>query len=300
MANNRKRQAFRPGTVANQDSAAFLYLAFAIYFRFVALPATEQTLLYFAEFLLRSFTAAKSVTNVLSAVKRLHIDLGFPTMVFGAPGFCRWKRALSLTVRWVRQLCLAVRAWGRGGRMPAALFTLLFHTMTRLFSILPISEDHFDPTRHATPGDCRWERVKLWFRVKCGKTHQRPEQGFWVPVLPRPGSAGCPVAALVALLQGDRFRAVGPLFRGAKGTTLTIPAARDWLRVSLVAIGYRHDAYTFHAFRRGACTAAFANGAQLEDLKALGGWRSNAVELYRSAADARIRAATALNLNPSH
>ena len=189
---------------------------------------------------------------------------------------------------------------GGAGQTLATLFTLLFHTMTRLSSLLPESAVGFDPTRHATPGDCRRERGRLWYRVKWGKNHQRPEQGFWVPVLPRPGSVACPVAAVLGLLQGHTFSPQGPLFRGSEGTPLTIPAARRWLRVGLAASGLRPDAYTFHSFRRGACTAAFANGAQLEDLKALGGWSSNTVEIYRSAADARVRAATALNLSPPH
>ena len=55
MAIGRRREAFRPGTVANQHSLALLYFAFTIYFRFRDLPASVRTLLCFAEFLLRSF-----------------------------------------------------------------------------------------------------------------------------------------------------------------------------------------------------------------------------------------------------
>ena len=59
--------AFRPGTIANQDSHAVLFLAFAIHFDFVDVPVGEDTLLCFAEFLLRSYAATKSVTNAISA-----------------------------------------------------------------------------------------------------------------------------------------------------------------------------------------------------------------------------------------
>ena len=119
-------RAFRPGTVANQDSHALLFIAFTIHFGFTDVPAQEDTLLCFAEFLLRTYTATKSVTNALSAVKRLHLDCGAEVAVFSAPGVERWKRALPLTVRSVprpapplplailEELC-AMNGWG-GGR----------------------------------------------------------------------------------------------------------------------------------------------------------------------------------------
>ena len=101
LACRRKEQAFRPGTVANQDSLAVLYVAFSIHFQFRPFPADARTLLCFAEFTLRSFTATKSVTNALSAVKRVHLDLGVEVTAFEATALTRWKRALPLTVRWV-------------------------------------------------------------------------------------------------------------------------------------------------------------------------------------------------------
>ena len=193
MASRRRKQAFRPGTVANQDSAALLYLAFTIYYRFTDLPASEGTLLCFAEFLLRSYSAAKSVTNTLSAVKRLHLDLRLPTEVFESPALHRWKRALPLTVRCVphrapplplailEQLCSRTAAWGHRGRNMAALYSLLFHTLTRLSTLLPVSEARFDPTRNATPADCIWVRGKLWFRVKWKKPNRDPNRGSGYP-----------------------------------------------------------------------------------------------------------------------
>ena len=311
MAIGRRREAFRPGTVANQHSLALLYFAFTIYFRFRDLPASVRTLLCFAEFLLRSFAATKSVTNALSAIKRLHLDHGFSTVAFEAPAVQRWKRALFTTVRWVprqapplpfrvlRALSLATLGLGPTGRVIRALFTLLFHSMARLSSLLPPSETGFDHTRHACRGDFASRRGQWWFRIKWAKTHQRADQGFWIPLLPRPGTGICPVEALRASLQGGlNGGPETPLFTVASGTPLAIPAARSWLRKLLASVGQDPGAYSYHSFRRGACTAAFANGAQTDDLKALGGWRSGAVELYRSPDDARLRAARALHESP--
>ena len=155
MATRRRREDFRPGTVANQRSLALLYVAFTIYFRF------ERTLRCFAEFLLCSFAAMKSVTNALSA-----------------PPFGSWafRRGIRFT---------------RGGVLA-------------------------ESTRHQAGAET-------------------------------------------------------PFFTVASGGLLAIPAARFWLKRFLSKLGEAATGYTFHSLRRGACTAAFANGAQMDDLKALGG-----------------------------
>ena len=297
--------AFRPGTRANHDSIAVLYLAFAHYFQLVDLPAHERTLLCFAEFLLRSFSATKSVTNALSAVKRLHLDLGLPVEAFETTAVARWRRALPLTVRagvqrahplsWeaLERLCQAASRVHSFGSTLVALLSLLFHSMARVSSLLPGAGVQFDVTRHATRRDCQKQGKGYKFQVKWAKTHQHTDQAFWVPILPRHGSPACPVAALDHLLRGDGGGGSCPLFR-VDGRPLAVPLARGWLRALLVSVGLQANAFTFHSFRRGSCTLAFARGAHIDDLKALGGWRSDSVALYRSAADARLRAANAL------
>ena len=240
-------------------------------------------------------------------MKRLHLDLGFSTLAFDAPAVERWKRALHTTVRWVpkqapplplgvlQSLLSASLDYRATGMMLRALFALLFHSMTRLSSLLPLSESSFDDTRHACRGDFARRESGWWFQVKWAKAHQRADQGYWVPILPRHGSGACPVAALRHWLGCTRGQGPGaPLFTVPSGRPLAIPTARTWLRRLLSHIGEAPDSFSFHSFRRGACTTAFANGAQTGDLKALGGWRSEAVELYRSDEDARLRAARAL------
>ena len=100
-ATQRQRQAFRPGTTANQHSHVLLYLAFTIYFRVRDFPARIGVLLFFGEFLLRSFQAHKSVTNALSSLCTFHRVYGFDGGAFEDFRFQLFKRALPLTVRHV-------------------------------------------------------------------------------------------------------------------------------------------------------------------------------------------------------
>ena len=225
MARSRKERAFRPGTVANQDSLALLYLAFSIHFQFKPFPADVRVLLCFAELTLHTFTATKSVTNALSAVKRVHLDLGFEVAAFKATALARWKRALPLTVRWVPRQAPAlpfdllerlgdkVAEYGLKGRAMAAFIAVLYHAMVRISSFLPGTVAGFDASRHPTIADCRRERWGYSLQVKFAKLHQRPEQAFWVPLLPRSQSVACPVTALRLLLKGKKGGTLVPLFR---------------------------------------------------------------------------------------
>ena len=100
-AADRRREAFRPGTRANVYSHVSLYVAFAHAFGFIDFPASVRSLLAFAEFLLGSLRAPKSVLNALGSVKHFQLDLQMPVEVFDARKLVLWRRALPLTCRHV-------------------------------------------------------------------------------------------------------------------------------------------------------------------------------------------------------
>ena len=311
----RCKQAYRPGTRQNHRSHALLYLAFTIYFSFRDIPAAVETLLCFVEFLLRTYTAVKSVTNALSSVRRLHLDLCADLTAFESTLLDRWKRALPLTVRslptcapplpieLLERLCSLARSSGRQGRSVAALLAVGFHTMARLSSLVPQSATGFDACRLPTLADLRRSDSGFLLNIKWSKTDQSGSGQNWVPVLPRLHSHACPVVALAGLRKAlAGAPSVTPLFSyeaplrggGYRRSTLTMPLARSWLSTLLWALGEGDIGFTFHSLRRGACTLAFARGADVADIKLLGGWRSDAVNLYYSHADARARAALSL------
>ena len=316
QARKRGKQAFRPGTVANHDSHIRLYVAFTIYFRFTDFPAALTVVLAFGEFLLRSFTAVKSVQNTLSSLRRFHVDMKFSMAAFEAIEFDRWRRALVLTVRTVpnqapplpfqmlENLCMLASAMGPEGQTMSAFLSVAFHALARASTLLSRRVNEYDGTRLPTLGDVRKVGDRFDLLVKWDKTHQDASQAFAVPLLARTGSRACPVRALQGLLHRSAgLRRDSPCFatllagRGRGGTRivpLTLTVARDWLRLLLRLSGHKSDAFTLHSLRRGGCTLAFAGGAAVGDLQALGGWKSDAVQLYHSQDDARARAARAI------
>ena len=74
----------------------------------------------------------------------------------------------------------------------------------------------------------------------------------------------------------------------------TAQTARELLNKILLMIRQHQEGYTFHSFRRGGCHRAYSRGAALSDIKSLGGWRSDAVEIYLPSNAAKIRVAKTL------
>ena len=319
-ARERKEQAFRPGTRANHRSHAVLFVAFSLHFQLRDFPAETATLLCFMEFLLRSYRSPKSVLNALASVRRTHLQLRCSTAAFDHDDMIMMKRALPLTTRHVprpapplpvcllRQLVLLAEVLGEQGQVFAALMAIAFYSMARISSLLPQGAAFFDGSRLPTLRDLvevPGQGYKL--HIKWAKNRQHASDAFWVPLKALGAAPECPVANARRLAQlAEGCPVDTPLFAyrgGPCGTggspagrqVFTIPVARQWLRVTLNALGRGQEGLTFHSFRRGACTVASQHGADEAALQALGGWRSSAVRGYYPAAVRRGRAALVLS-----
>ena len=290
-------------------------MAFTIYFAFSDFPATVGTLLCFAEFLLRSFTAAKSVLNALASVRALHVEGGFDAAAFDQPALIKWKRALPFTLRTAPapapplpvtllvQFCKFAASLGSKGRVFATLLSVTFFSMARLSSLLPVSLSGFDRSRLPCLADVSFDQHGCSLLLKWAKNRQDAAQGFRVPLLPFATEAACPVRNLYWLVRALRLAPPStPLFSfpvssGRSHSGFTMQLARVWLKCFNEALAPNAQRYTFHSFRRGACTLAHERGASVSDLKSLGGWRSEAVNRYFSGDSARRRAASFLTSN---
>ena len=308
-AERRCRLAFRPGTRANRSTIVLLYIAFTLHFQLRDFPATQNNLLLFGEFLVRGYRAPKSVTNALSALKTFHAIHGWDTSGFLAPRLGFFKRALPLTLRSVpnrappfpfallERLCTFLREGGNRELVFAALLSCTFFAMTRLSSMAPPDRQRFDTSRYPTLDDVSVSGREVFLQIKWAKAHQEAGEAFWVPLLRVGGSPACPVDLLERARRALPGRLGGaPLFGVGDESHFffTVQRAREWLRWSLMAVGRGGSGYTFHSLRRGACSLAFENGADIADIQNLGGWRSNAVQCYLPVMASRNRAAAAL------
>ena len=267
----------------------------------------------FAEFLARSYSATKSVTNALSSLRTFHLIFGFSPLAFDDFQVTLWRRALpltarslpsqapSLTVPLLQRLCTRARGFGRRGLVFAALLATAFYSLARLSSLVLQVAHGADASRVPLLRDLGWEEGRVVLNLKWGKTKQATSQGFRVPLLPV-HRAACPhtlLALLATSLKGSPPEL--PLFsfrqdtgKGGIWVSFNVNSARRFLGFLLRKEGLQDRGFTFHSLRRGGCTLGFRGGAQLSDLQLLGGWRSRAIDEYYPHLEARARAAEVL------
>ena len=286
---------------------------FTVFFELQAFPAEVPTLLFFIEFLALSFRSPKSITNVLASVKLFHERQGLGLEQFGALRLRLALRALGRTLRHhpvqaaplpASLLAPLVRvADSLGGWALAfkALVLFAFFTFARLSSLVPPRQGEFDPSRWPTVGDLVVGQSGASLRIKYSKTRQTADAGFRVPFRAS-GVLPCPVqAARAVLLRAHSLHLPpsAPLFAGfhagsGEFVSLTQPRARAMLAGALRVLRLPRGAFSFHSFRRGGCSHAFAQGASESDLALHGDWRSVAIRQYYPAGLARDRVAKVL------
>ena len=287
-----------------------MYIAFCLYFNLTDFPAATGTLLIYAEFLLRTYTATKSVSNALSSLRTFHLIWGFPTLGFDNFQFLLWSRALPLTRRRapapapalplhsLRLLCARALQLGHRGRVFATLLVTAFYSLARLSSLVPPGGNPPVLGRVPLIRDLNFQPTQASLFLKWGKSAQHPSQGFWVPLYPVSDSPACPVTLLREQLHALRGESPDtPLFTYRQGTLLfsfTLSSARAYLKSLSAAVGLSGRGFTFHSLRRGGCTLAFTTGALRSDLQQLGGWKSDAIDSYLPRYQARQRAARLL------
>ena len=287
-----------------------------MFFGLQAFPADVRTLLLFLEFLTLSFASPKSVANVMASVKFHHERLGFDLQRFEHIRLRLALRSLGRTMRtppsqaapFPPQLLAPLVSFadrlGPWALAFRALVVLAFFTFARLSSLVPPAAGAFDISRWPTVGDVARVGEGALLRLKYSKTRQGADGGFQVPLrvacrLP------CPVAVVTSLLdRAARLRLPfsAPLFAREGGggggaqalVSLTQPQARALLARGLGLLGLPPTAFSFHSFRRGGCSFAFAQGAVESDLAQHGDWRSAAIREYYPPLLARARVADAL------
>ena len=240
----RRGKAFRPGTQANHRSVAQLYAAFALHFQTPDFPATVSSLLLFAEFLLRTYRAHRSVVNALSSLRTFHLVRGLPTDAFADYQLTLYKRALPLTVRHVpqgaaplpfqllEQLCSLAGAQGPAGVAFAALMAATFFSMARLSSLAPpTGGDHYDITRFPTWHDLTQAPNGVTLRIKWAKNRQEAGHSIAAP----PATLGSFPCLPGAVVQSARSTARSSQ---PSGTTFRVPSYYGCL---VGATGFLHS-----------------------------------------------------------
>lgn len=190
------------------------------------------------------------------------------------------RQAPPLTTPMLNDVIRYFRSAGPRARVLTAALLVGFFTLLRQGNLL-ITGRRNDPGHTITAADVTDTGSQLDVYVRSTKTTRSPSDAFTIAVKPAPGSTCCPVRAWRDYQRHTRPPPEAPAFLLPDGEPLTAITLTAALRAALASA--RHPSprsYTLHSVRRGGAQACAKAGAQLDDLRQLGNWRSSAVFAY--------------------
>ena len=279
------RNSIAPGTRSAYRTGQACFIDFCARYGLSVVPATEATLTFFVGHLRRMGLSLASARQYLAAVRRLHLQSGWPMAEAlppyvtaalrgfeprGAHSAVRTRHAL--TVQHLRRLKVRLTAtltspWDQ--RCAWAACTLGFYGGLRSSEYLVTGLG-----RGARREDMLFTATGCRVRVGIQKNRQHGPAVYID--LPATGTSTCPVRALWYFCQAhDGARsASSALFRLESGALLTRRRLNGLLRQAL------GPGFSSHSLRIGLVTTAAAAGVGDDVLQRLGRWRSGAFEGY--------------------
>jgi len=293
-----RKAAFAAGTHKNRLTQWRAYFLFCGYFSLEALPASEDTICLYLQFLSRSLTPG-SIRNYLSGVKFLHVGTGF---VF--PSLKSF--AIQVTLRGIDRL--ALHCPSRAPPVTPSLlvslvksdvctyespvdiafscaFLFAFFLFARISNLVPHSPRTFDYRKHLCRKDIKLSSHGLTVLFKWSKTNQTGSRRLHLPLVRNPHSPLCPVAMFQRMCQLIPAPPAFPAFVvPSHPSTLSPVTKAEFVRV------FRHrlsvagvpaaESYRGHSFRRGGANWAFSSGLPGELIQVFGDWSSDAYKSY--------------------
>lgn len=164
-----------------------------------------------------------------------------------------------------------------------ALFCTAFFSFLRKSNLTVASGGSFDPSRNLARRDIKFTTSGAVLRIRWTKTRQHKEGLLLIPLPRIPGSALCPVSALLHYFTIVPASSSAPLFclpspSGVRPLTFSIFSAS--LKHLISAIGLDPQHFSPHSFRRGGATFAFQSGVPEHLIKLHGNWPSDAFRAY--------------------
>ena len=254
-------------------------------------PASELTSLHFIGEVSEG-RQASTLKVYLSAVRALHVQLGYPDPFKDRPRIPLvikgLQRAKGMSNRPLKQPITALCLHSIRLQLNFALFddvTLWAACCTAFFGFLRAAEftappSGFDANVHLSVTSVTVDKQPVpdtvYLRLARSKTDQFGK-GCSI-ILARSNNVLCPVAALMSYLQ-LRGPSPGPLFMQQDASPFTRGKLDGRWQKILVAAGWQGH-FTLHSFCVGAATTAATLNFPEYLIKALGRWSSDAYEVY--------------------
>ena len=157
---------------------------------------------------------------------------------------------------------------------------LAFFGCFRLSNLVPSSKNSFDPLKHLTRADIRFEGKFVLIFYKYSKTKQNSDKVAWIPICSVADSRSNLQLYLKTLLAVVKVPSDAPLFTFHKNNFHTRYSLTRLLDHCLFVTGLSLSDFSWHSFRRGAAVFAFELGLADSAVQLLGDWSSSAFKSY--------------------
>ena len=281
------------GTWANKVSHLRTYISFTTYFGVPDFPVHLGVLQRFIALLGRGPLAYKSAANMLGSIKWFASLLDPPsTKVFDAVlitiAMKGLKAQLSRPVRQKLPLSIDhliifynILDLSNVKHLSCWIAMLLaFFGCFRLSNLVPTSCNLFDPLKHLTREDVRFNNDMVLFFYKWSKTNQNSSKVSWVPICPVSDDRFNIKYYLEKLFVKVNMPMDAPLFSYKKCKYHSKHTLSKLLDMCLFEACLSPKDYSWHSFRRGSAVFAFELGLADSAVQLLGDWSSSAFKHY--------------------
>ena len=294
----RKKQAFTPGTTKNHLSQIKLYIGFCYHFGLQDINPSTETICLYVEFLAQNVSSPKTVANYLSSVRFLHKWIGaehaaldsFEVTLMVRSCFMTMKHVPNqrrpLTPDLIRQLLSVAQSVVPHFPLFKCAVVFSFFGFFRISNITPRVQYQFDPAKHTCRGDIIHADPGLLVLLKWTKTNQYGQNTQLVPLPATGDELLCPVIAfdqLCAYVPTSYCNQPLLSLPSPPGDPI-LPVRQEWLSknlsLTLSCMGHDPQFYSFHSFRRSGATTAWKAGVEFSHIKSHGGWKSEAFWTY--------------------
>lgn len=288
-----KRKAYSENTKSTYRSHLNAYMRFCLYFDRVPVPADQMTLKTYVAFLARSIKPC-NINNYLNIIRILHSEAGLENPLaknweldlikrgiarqLGSPP----SQKLPITVPILKAIRPQLNL-----ELPSDLAfwsacLVAFFGLLRKSSLVPKTKT--DKSKCLLRKDViNMQTDSVVINVRSSKTNQFGLRVHQIPFASCADPDLCPVQTLLMHLTKSSLPGDQPLFSFLSNNAIHVVTHAIFvsqLRDCLKKCGLVGSAYSGHSFRRGGCSACFAAGMSIIDIKQRGDWRSAAVERY--------------------
>lgn len=290
-AAERQKQAYRPGTTANRQSAANSLISFAVDMSFeYTRPSPEEVCAYIEQLIARPMSP-NAIKGHISSLKAFFRNAGLCIKVFESIQVSNALRAVDISIKHKPKLKLSISPQDisriinlidsyKHGKMVSFAIALMFTAFLRQSNLLSRTVKSFDQSRQITIGDVSLKKPLLKIDIKWSKTNQKFGNTSVITVSEMPGSTICPIARYLQTQIPRPKSPSSPLIRFPDGNPIPLPFVNKYWKQALMAIGIHNKGMTLHRLRLSGASWANEQGVPQLDICTQGQWQSQAFRSY--------------------